>query len=133
MSIEIDVLNGDASWTKAEPLMKAVWPRHVVERLSWGHIEWANADLRVLIDAPEEQPVQGLACHVGIFFRTVNWDIRALRQVIGSACKRLSRAMPGPIAPSGVRSCGFRETTPRNRLRLEEPNGTIFNESLQKV
>ena len=54
MSIEIDVLNGDASWQKAEPLMNAVWPRHVVERLPWGHIEWAHADLRVLIDAPED-------------------------------------------------------------------------------
>ena len=32
MSIEIDVLNGDASWPRAEPLMKAVWPAHVVEK-----------------------------------------------------------------------------------------------------
>ena len=56
MSIEIDVLNGDASWKKVEPLMDAVWPRQVVERLPWGHIEWAHADLRVLIDAPEDSP-----------------------------------------------------------------------------
>jgi GNAT superfamily N-acetyltransferase len=27
MSIEIDVLNGDASWPQAEPLIQAVWPR----------------------------------------------------------------------------------------------------------
>ena len=67
MSIEIDVLNGDASWPRAEPLMKAVWPRHVVEKLPWGHIEWAHADLRVLIDAPEDAPKPGLACHVGIY------------------------------------------------------------------
>ena len=32
MSIEIDVLNGDASWPMAEPLFEAVWPRHVVEQ-----------------------------------------------------------------------------------------------------
>ena len=69
MSIEIDVLNGDASWPKAEPLLNAVWPRHVVERLPWGHIEWAHADLRVLIDAPEDSAEAGLACHVGIYFR----------------------------------------------------------------
>ena len=63
MSIEIDVLNGDASWPRVEPLMKAVWPRHVVEKLSWGHVEWAHADLRVLIDAPEESPKRaGLPC-----------------------------------------------------------------------
>jgi aminoglycoside 2'-N-acetyltransferase I len=80
MSIEIDVLNGDASWKQVAPLMDAVWPRHVVETLPWGHIEWAHADLRVLIDAPEESPQgqlkPGLACHVGIFFRTVTWDGR---------------------------------------------------------
>jgi aminoglycoside 2'-N-acetyltransferase I len=72
MSIEIDVLNGDASWSQVEPLMKAVWPRHVTEKLPWGHIEWAHADLRVLIDAPEG----GLGCHVGIYFRTVTWNGR---------------------------------------------------------
>ena len=43
MSIEIDVLNGDASWPRVEPLMDAVWPRYVVERLPWGHVEWAHA------------------------------------------------------------------------------------------
>lgn len=74
MSIEIDILNGDASWELAKPLFDATWPRHVVEKLPWGHIEWANADLRVLIDAPEETP--GLACHVGLYFRTVTWNGR---------------------------------------------------------
>src|SRR5258705_5119510 len=76
MSIEIDVLNGDASWPRVEPLMNAVWPRYVVEKLSWGHIEWAHADLRVLIGAPEESSNGGLACHVGIYFRTVTWNGR---------------------------------------------------------
>ena len=72
MSIEIDVLNGDASWSLAEPLFNAVWPRNVVEKLPWGDVEWAHADLRVLIEAPEG----GLACHVGIYFRTVTWNGR---------------------------------------------------------
>ncbi|MBX9648789.1 MAG: GNAT family N-acetyltransferase [Xanthobacteraceae bacterium] len=76
MSIEIDILNGDASWKQVAPLMDAVWPRHVVEKLPWGHIEWAHADLRVLIDAPWDSPQPGLACHVGIFFRTITWDGR---------------------------------------------------------
>ena len=72
MGIEIDILNGNTSWARAEPLLKAVWPAHEVEKLPWGHVKWANADLRVLIDAPEG----GLACHVGIFFRTVTWNGR---------------------------------------------------------
>ena len=80
MSIEIDVLNGDASWPRVEPLMNAVWPDHVMEKLSWRHIKWAHADLRVLIDAPEDEAEEtvkpGLACHVGIYFRTVMWNGR---------------------------------------------------------
>ena len=72
MSIEIDILNGDASWPRVEPLMAAVYPPHTMEKRPWRHIKWAHADLRVLIDAPEG----GLACHVGIYFRTINWNGR---------------------------------------------------------
>ena len=62
MSIEIDILNGDASWSIAEPLHSAVWPRHSVEKQPWGHILWADADLRV-----DGQQVSGeaLAARVG--------------------------------------------------------------------
>jgi aminoglycoside 2'-N-acetyltransferase I len=70
MSIEIDVLNGDASWRRTEPLHTAVFGPEIVGKLPWGHIEWAHANLRVLIDAPEG----GLACHVGIYFRTIDWN-----------------------------------------------------------
>ena len=72
MSIEIDVLNGEASWTQAEPLLKAVWPREVVANLPWGQIACARPDLRVLIEAPSG----GVVCHVGIHFRTVTLDGR---------------------------------------------------------
>ena len=34
MSIEIDVLNGDASWPLAKPLFNAVWPPDVVEMVA---------------------------------------------------------------------------------------------------
>ena len=68
MSIEIDVLNGDASWERSEPLLDAVYGDPA--KLSWGHVVWAHADLRALIDAPDG----GLACHVGIYFRTINWN-----------------------------------------------------------
>ncbi len=77
MSIEIEVLNGDASWPTAEPLFNAVWPAEMVKKLPWGDIEWAHADLRVLIDAPSGGGLPGgLACHVGIYFRTVTWNGR---------------------------------------------------------
>jgi GNAT superfamily N-acetyltransferase len=70
MSIEIEVVNGDQSWSQVEELLEQVWPQAVVDKLGWGHIKWAHADLRVLIDAPDG----GLACHIGIFFRTVTWN-----------------------------------------------------------
>jgi aminoglycoside 2'-N-acetyltransferase I len=89
MSMEIDVLNGDASWPKAEPLLNAVWPRHVVERLPWGHIEWAHADLRVLIDAPDDSAEAGLACHVGIYFRDALWDGRYATLALNAAVRTL--------------------------------------------
>ena len=72
MSIEIDVLNGDASWPVAEPLLSAVYPPDVMEKMPWRDVKWAHADLRVLIEAPEG----GLACHVGIFFRDVTLNGR---------------------------------------------------------
>src|SRR5215475_11705262 len=71
MSIEIDILNGDASWPLAKALLDTVWPDDVLAKLPWGHLKWAHADLRVLIDAPEGD---GVACHTGIYFRTVVWN-----------------------------------------------------------
>ena len=35
MSIEIEVLNGEASWPVAKPLFEAVWPPDVVQKLPW--------------------------------------------------------------------------------------------------
>jgi len=70
VSIEIDVLNGNASWKRTEPLHAAVFGPEMVKHLPWGHIVFAHADLRVLIDVPEGE----LACHVGIYFRTIDWN-----------------------------------------------------------
>src|ERR1700720_932602 len=94
MGIEIDILNGDASWSIAEPLFKAVWPRHVVEKQPWGHIEWADPDLRVLIEAPSG----GLACHVGIYFRTITWNGRKFQiGGIGGGLSPPGRRRPGDV------------------------------------
>jgi hypothetical protein len=38
MSVEIDILNGDASWSIAKPLHQAVWGPQMVEKLPWGHV-----------------------------------------------------------------------------------------------
>jgi aminoglycoside 2'-N-acetyltransferase I len=70
MSIEIEILNGDHSWPRAEKLLDAVWPPAEMKNLSWGHVEWAHADLRVLIESDDGE----LACHIGIYFRTVTWN-----------------------------------------------------------
>src|SRR5260370_36305375 len=97
MSIEIDVLNGNESWPRAEPLLEEAWPRDAAGLRPWGDVKWAHADLRVLIEAPEG----GLGCHVGIYFRDVTWNgrklhIGGLRGLRGPAPVRFRRAFAHP-------------------------------------
>ncbi len=70
MSIEIELVSGDEGWPRAEGLLEAVWPSAEMAKLSWGHVKWAHADLRVLIETDDGE----LACHAGIYFRTVTWN-----------------------------------------------------------
>jgi GNAT superfamily N-acetyltransferase len=70
MSVEIEVVNGDQSRSRADELLDVVWSPAELEKLSWGHVTWADADLRVLIEASDG----GLICHTGIFFRTATWN-----------------------------------------------------------
>ncbi|MEH2481853.1 aminoglycoside 2'-N-acetyltransferase I [Nitrobacteraceae bacterium AZCC 2146] len=74
MSVEIEILTGDASWPAVKPLFTAVWPPEVVEKLSWGHVVFANAELRVLVEADGQ-----LVCHVGIYRREATWNGRKVR------------------------------------------------------
>jgi len=75
MSIEIEILNGDASWPQAKPLFDAVWPPEVVERLPWGRLTFAYPEWRVLVEADPE----GVVSHVGIHRREVTWNGRKMR------------------------------------------------------
>jgi aminoglycoside 2'-N-acetyltransferase I len=75
MSIEIELLSGDASWPVAAPLFNAVWPPEVVATLPWANIAFAHAELRVLV----EDETEGLVCHVGIYRREATWNGRAVR------------------------------------------------------
>ena len=75
MSIEIDVLNGDASWPLAKPLFDAVWPPEVVAKLPWAGIVFAHAELRVLV----QDETEGVVCHVGMYRREVTWNGRKVR------------------------------------------------------
>jgi aminoglycoside 2'-N-acetyltransferase I len=72
MSIEIDVLNGDASWPTAKPLFDAIWPPQVVATLPWAEIVFAHAELRVLV---QDEAGEAL-CHVGIYRRDIAWNGR---------------------------------------------------------
>jgi GNAT superfamily N-acetyltransferase len=60
MGIELEIRNGDASWPDAKPLVEAAFGNS-----PFGHIRWANPDLRVLAETPNE----GIVCHVGLYFR----------------------------------------------------------------
>lgn len=70
MSIEIDILNGDASWQRVKSLFGQVWTPEVLGRM--GNVQWANADLRVILDDADGTT----ACHVGIYFRDGMWNGR---------------------------------------------------------
>jgi aminoglycoside 2'-N-acetyltransferase I len=75
MSIEIEILSGDASWPTAAPLFNAIWPPEVVATLPWANIATAHAELRVLV----QDETAGLVCHVGIHRRQATWNGRAVR------------------------------------------------------
>ncbi|MGO9358095.1 MAG: GNAT family N-acetyltransferase [Xanthobacteraceae bacterium] len=70
--IDIAIESGDAAWPKAEPLLKEAWPDAARATLSWGHIEFAHAEFRVLV----EREGDGLVCHVGIHRRRATLDGR---------------------------------------------------------
>jgi aminoglycoside 2'-N-acetyltransferase I len=72
MTIEIEILNGDASWPLAKPLFDAVWPPQVVATLPWAGISFAHAEFRVLV---QDEAGEAL-CHVGIYRRDVTWNGR---------------------------------------------------------
>ena len=72
MSIEVDILNGDAAWTEVEPLYQAIWPPEVIAKLPWAGIVSAHADLRVLLREEADEVV----CHVGIYRREAKWNGR---------------------------------------------------------
>jgi predicted acetyltransferase len=75
MGIEIEVLNGDASWRLAEPLFNAVWPPQVLAQLPWADIVFAHPDLRVLVQNEAEE----VLCHVGLYRRQIIWNGHKIR------------------------------------------------------
>ena len=92
MSIEIDILNGKASWPKAEPLLNAVWPHEAVRNCTWQGISAADADLRVLV----EDELEGIVCHIGIYLREGTWNGRRIQiGGIGAVATREDRRCQG--------------------------------------
>src|ERR1700744_1942569 len=70
MSIEINVLNGNAGWPLAKPLFDAIWPPQVVEKLPWAGVTFAHAELRVLV----QHEAEDVLWHVGLYRRTIVWN-----------------------------------------------------------
>jgi aminoglycoside 2'-N-acetyltransferase I len=71
MSIEIEIISGNASRSRAEELLETVWPQADAQNRPGGRVKWdADPNLRVLIETDDG----ALACHAGIFFRTVTWN-----------------------------------------------------------
>lgn len=71
MSIEIEIVNGDQFQPRvAKLLAQSSADAEAEGDRGWRQTKWAEPDLRVLIDAPDGE----LACHAGIYFRTVSWN-----------------------------------------------------------
>jgi predicted acetyltransferase len=91
MDLEIDILTGPASRALAQPLLDAVWPPASISGQPWGHLIFAEPDLRVLLEADGD-----LVCHVGIFWRTATWNGHKIRiGGIGSVATREDRRRRG--------------------------------------
>ena len=74
MSVEIEIVTGEASWPAVKPLFDRVWPPKPAGEGAANAIEYAGADLRVIVEF-DEQPV----CHVGICRREGIWKGRKIR------------------------------------------------------
>lgn len=72
MSINIEILNGDASWPTVKPLFDTVWPRHVIAALGWKDILFDDPELRVIVENEDEAVVS----HVGIYRRRATFNER---------------------------------------------------------
>ena len=70
MTIEIEIRNGDESWTEVKPLFEKVWWSGAIDDSAFKDVRWANPDLRVLLETTED----GLICHAGLYFRLVTWN-----------------------------------------------------------
>jgi aminoglycoside 2'-N-acetyltransferase I len=64
-SIRIELCDGDESWPLVEPLERVVYPPDVLNAVIWREVEWANANVRVLIRDNSGTVVT----HVGIYIR----------------------------------------------------------------
>ncbi len=81
------------------------------KKLVWGRVKWAHADLRVLIEAPEDlKPKPGLDCHVGIYFRVLPF---------GTGARSISAASAGFRRGKDCRGRGL--CRPRAERRHQDP------------
>jgi aminoglycoside 2'-N-acetyltransferase I len=111
MSIEIEVMNGDASWPMAQPLFNAIWPPHVVEKLPWGRFTTAYPEWRVLLQAEPE----GVVCHVGVQRREVKWNGRKMR----------AGGIGGVLTHEGFRRRGYASLALNAAIQILKDEGSI--------
>ncbi len=113
MSIEIDILSGDAAWRLAKPLYQAIWPPQVAAKLPWAGIVSAHADLRVLV----QNETGDVVSHVGIYRREVTWD----------GHKRRVGGIGGVLTRQDVRRRGYATIALEAALRtLKDEGATDF-------
>lgn len=70
--IDISLESGDQAWPRVEFLVREAWPEAARTTRPWGHIVFAAADLRVLVEREDH----GLIGHVGIYRRRASLNGR---------------------------------------------------------
>ena len=67
--MHIEVVDGDAGWSQAEPLDREIYPPEVMATVIWRAVTWAHADKRVLVRVDD-----CVVCHVSLYLRDGSVD-----------------------------------------------------------
>jgi GNAT superfamily N-acetyltransferase len=109
--MRIEVLDGEEGWRRVESLDREVYPPEVMAIVPWRDVTWAHADRRVVVS-----DVEGIRCHVGVFWRNGTFGGRAVRMA----------GIGGVMTSAGVRRKGFGGAALRRAAELMQEERIDF-------
>jgi aminoglycoside 2'-N-acetyltransferase I len=73
MTVELEVVNGEESSARVEPLLAEVWTS-IEREAPWRDVQRARPSLRLLLETAED----GLVCQASLHFRVILWQGRRM-------------------------------------------------------